>query len=211
MVTLLLHDEITRFLKKPESVKHFLMIGNICYFGYLRSLKNFPSLTKVTLCKNYFVRGFNFWNEFPSSVQSVSLVDCAALGYEYFLTLIVSSETNKYWRSVIDTLPHSPLPAESSKRKVQTSLCYIEWKWLPGTSFRLDMVRDDNSHHTRKNESVMQKFLDEKGLIWSYPDAQLQWLITSLNNLDAMVLEAVQFVDEHWQKIRLVWLSNLVI
>ena len=70
---------------------------------------------------------------------------------------------------------------------------------------RLDMLRDDNAGG---NVSFMQKLLDEKGVLWPYPDAQLQWLLKLLNNLDARMLVAVRHADLKWQKERLAWLIN---
>lgn len=154
-------------------------------------------MTKITFCKNEFNLYIDFWNRMPPSIGSVSLVDCPVQRWTDF----VSWTRNKYWRSVVKKC--TPVPPESATLEQQElankrSPCLlpysVEWHGWTG-SMRLDKACDNN------NSCIMllaQKVLDDKGLIWPYPDEQLHWLLKSLNNLDAMLLEAVKDFDQDW-------------
>ncbi|GAV00499.1 hypothetical protein RvY_11338 [Ramazzottius varieornatus] len=47
------------------------------------------------------------------------------------------------------------------------------------------------------------QYLDDRGLIWPYPDQQLHWVIKALDNLDKIDLNAVKFIDKQWKETRL--------
>ena len=198
LVRFLLDDYRGHFLEKPGSIRHLLSIGKSYLdldLGFV-----FSSLIKITVCKNQFENGCNFWQSLPPSVQSVSLVDCPVfVRYFFYLSSKFNDgDANEYWRSVIEKF--TPLPPQSPPRKERYGRtmrlkwdprCIIRWDWLTMVK-HLDMVRPEG------NKFVMQKLLDENGLVWPYPDEQLQWLLKSLDNLDAILSEAVKIADRDW-------------
>ena len=216
------------FLLEPNSISHFIFIGHVSDVAFgIENEKNIDwsfisnSLNKITFCEDEVE-----WYNVGSCIHP--LYDCTPLLVE-FISIVNCTFKEHGCRAVLPAEDEFALAAFSVRQFHYAANGYphmsppddfgIEWNvFAPRLDFHrsADSSRKDDTFIWSDSEAARQrelykdhncfhsdfcvcKRLDDKNLLWPYPEQQLQWLMETSEGLERTVLQSVKNTDKQWR------------